>query len=667
MCGILMVLYFYTLSYIAIYYQNFNPKSRTPCTLIFEILKLYILLNNFFNRYHEEEMDNIGMGRKDSIFNPRASLKLISGFKEWVSCLIQGTTRRRSKGKLVLKDRKSVTSVFLTNSSQSQTGQRLSSFSEYASVSVSRTPQNAEESTSRVSQTRKRIVGRIINGQLESQNAEQSTNGVSQTRKRIVGQVTTGQLESSSSFKAAGRLRAESLDSSEQVLQSRRRVNGPTTDGRLEKDNSLKTSGRSRKKSSKKRPAPQPPGQPSGMNQENKLGRDRDINRRTDHAVQDYQRGSKYVTKTVKSTSLVSHSVPLKKKYKKKRRAPPPPAMLGTDESSIYAAVHKKDRRNVQDRNSNYDNLRFPSVRQRHTTIQGSEDHEHFSRRKRKPMHRQLRRMPNISTFVNSNSTFARSASDDSSSSRSISFSPDESEDEKYGLVKYSMDKAIDGESPGVNYLQYSGENSDVCLKISIQKTETNVVTVEEVSQPRTVRYTIEEDTSSSSELSDEPAPIVPVKLKAITAPPEPKHDPPDDSSASIEDGKEKSPDDSPASTEDSKDESKTIFDELKLAPPAKGTVKDFVQAFNMLATKGSENGSPPKNIQSFPTKWEFQNSKAFPSNQFLLPIAEESVNETSEQDGNVSVDEDTFRDKRKRNSSEDRHHLKHRLQNKGN
>ncbi|KAG8178906.1 hypothetical protein JTE90_017603 [Oedothorax gibbosus] len=621
--------------------------------------------------YDKNEMDKIHMGRKDSIFNP--SFKLITGFKDWVSCLIQGTTRHRSKGKLVLKDRKSITSVFLSNNPQSLTGQRLSSFSEYASVSIARAPNNEEDAAvyrTRVEESAgmakaraeeaddrvHRVKTGSADGAYQTQTRVEALNDrVAQNWRRVYGTMTRGQLESGSSLKAASQTRGELFEESGQVFHSEKGSEERMTTS-LKSGNSLQTSSRSRKKSSKKRPAPQPPAPSSGMGQENKQGKDRDINRRSDH---EYQRGGRYVTKTVKSTSVISHSVPIKKKYKK-RRAPPPPKQTNNpfdadDASTIYAAVNKKERRKAHNRkgNCNYDNLYFPSVGQRNTGsfMRGMDDQEpgYFSNHKHKPVHRQLQRMPNISSFVNYGPAFNRSDLEDSSSSGSISFSPDDSEDEKYGLVKYAMGKK--GESPATtstNYLQYGGENNDVCLKISIQKTETNVVTVQEVSPPRTVRYTIEEDTSSSSELSDEP-PIVPVKLKAITAAPVTKQE---------------LPDDSPTSTEENKEESKTIFDDLKLKPPVKGSVKDFVQAFNMLATKGSdagENGSPAKNIQSFPTKWEFQNNHAYQNNQFLLPIAEESVNETSEQDGNVSVEESTSSSEQKR----DKHNTKRRSQNK--
>ncbi|GFY60078.1 ranBP-type and C3HC4-type zinc finger-containing protein 1 [Trichonephila inaurata madagascariensis] len=464
--------------------------------------------------------DEFRMARKESIFNPRSSLSFINGFKEWVSCLVLGTNRRKSNRKLVLKDRKSVTSVFLSNNSQSLTGQRLSSFSEYASISISKGSQKSSQSLTR-----------------------SSGNSISASN------------------------------------------HAPVT----------------KKKSRKKRPAPLPPIQYNGA---------------IDSNSEDHRRGRL---------------------------------------SNGRMIIHR--------RNSN--DWEVPGTSSKISKHRTNQKH--------------LKRGPHISAYANSKNSLVGSDSEDSSSG-SISFSPNESGDDKYGLVNYRAMKVIDGideetSMPGSSsYVQYSSDNSDVCLKISIQKTETNVVTVEEVPAPHTVHYTIEED-SSSSELSDEP-PVIPVKIKSIDAP--------------HQESKANSTDSSIISTEENSDQSKTIFEELKLKPPVKGSVKDFVNAFNMLASISNglgqqapkqitdapkpqdsrvNSGAPaPKNIQSFPTNWEFQNNKAanlaFSSSQFLLPIAEESLNETSEHDGNVEEsnanNSGSTKLKNKKNVTSDHRHLKY-------
>ncbi|GFR08589.1 ranBP-type and C3HC4-type zinc finger-containing protein 1 [Trichonephila clavata] len=553
--------------------------------------------------------DEFRMARKESIFNPRTSLNFINGFKEWVSCLVLGTNRRKSNRKLVLKDRKSVTSVFLSNNSQSLTGQRLSSFSEYASISISKGSQKSNQSLTRPS-------GNSVN----------ASNHASVTKK----------------------------------------------------------------KSRKKRPAPLPPIQYNGAIDSNSEDsrRNRLSNGISDVALcrrdsQRDRRNNKIISKTVKSTSSVSHAVPVKKRYKK-RRAPPPPAVLATAGSAIYATVIKKDSNSQNNASSLKLNDFAHPVKHCHHRIhrRNSNDWEVPGTSSKVSKHRtsqkHLKKGPHISAYVNSKNSLVGSDSEDSSSG-SISFSPNESGDDKYGLVNYRAMKVIDGVEGEASiprsssYVQYSSDNSDVCLKISIQKTETNVVTVEEVPAPRTVHYTIEED-SSSSELSDEP-PVIPVKIKSIEAP--------------HQESKANSTDSSTVSTEENSDQSKTIFEELKLKPPVKGSVKDFVNAFNMLASQSNSlpqipnqitnapkpqdshvnsGASGSKNIQSFPTKWEFQNNKAanlvFSSSQFLLPIAEESLNETSEHDGNVEEsnanNSGSSKLKNKKNITPDHKHLKY-------
>ncbi|GFS81130.1 ranBP-type and C3HC4-type zinc finger-containing protein 1 [Nephila pilipes] len=561
-------------------------------------------------KYHDDEFR---MARKDSIFNPRSSLSFINGFKEWVSCLVLGTSRRKSNRKLVLKDRKSVTSVFLSNNSQSVTGQRLSSFSEYASISISK-----------------------------------------------------------GSHKSSQSLTRQTSDSANIPNHE------PVT----------------KRKSRKKRPAPLPPIQYNrgidSNSEEHRWNRlsngtiDVALNRRDS---QRDRRSNKIVSKTVKSTNSVTHSIPVKKRYKK-RRAPPPPAVLTTTGSAIYATVIKKDTKNAQNGVPNLKSNEFAVHPVKHT-------HHRIHRRnsdewdvpgtsskisKHRTNKKHLKKVPHLSSYATSKNSLVGSDLEDSSSG-SISFSPNESGDDKYGLVNYRAMKVIDGIDGDTSiprsssYVQYSSDNSDVCLKISIQKTETNVVTVEEVPAPHTARYTIEEDTSSS-ELSDEP-PVIPLKIKSIDAP--------------HQELKANSTDSSTVSTEENGEQSKTIFEELKLKPPVKGSVKDFVHAFNMLASKSNGLGqqvpkqitndpvpkdtsnnsgvlSSSKNIQSFPTKWEFQNNKAanlaFSSSQFLLPIAEESLNETSEHDGNVEESKGNHSDlrklKNKKNVISDHKHLKY-------
>ncbi|GIX79717.1 ranBP-type and C3HC4-type zinc finger-containing protein 1 [Caerostris extrusa] len=293
------------------------------------------------------------------------------------------------------------------------------------------------------------------------------------------------------------------------------------------------------------------------------------------------RRSNKVVSKTVKSTTGVAYSAPIQKRYKK-RKAPPPPTMMATVSSAIYASVCKKDSKNIQNgiASSKYNDFKDSSVKQKHNRIQRKNSNEwnYQSSTSKASKHRstrkQLRRLSQLSDYTNSKTNYLGSGSNDSSSG-SILFSPDESSDEKYGLVNYKAIKTMDGIDKETsvprssNFVQYAGDNSDVCLKISIQKTETNVVTVEEVPASHTVHYTIEEDTSSS-ELSDEP-PAIPVKIKAIDAVPE---------------SKTNSTDSSVTSTEESGEKSNTVFDELKIKPPVKGSVKDFVYAFNMLAAK---------------------------------------------------------------------------------
>ncbi|GIX79715.1 ranBP-type and C3HC4-type zinc finger-containing protein 1 [Caerostris extrusa] len=52
-----------------------------------------------YPRYRDNEFGEMTMTRKESMFNPRSSLRFINGFKEWVSCLVLGTNRRKSKKK----------------------------------------------------------------------------------------------------------------------------------------------------------------------------------------------------------------------------------------------------------------------------------------------------------------------------------------------------------------------------------------------------------------------------------------------------------------------------------------------------------------------------------------------------------------------------------------
>ncbi|GIY62366.1 ranBP-type and C3HC4-type zinc finger-containing protein 1 [Caerostris darwini] len=558
-----------------------------------------------YPRYRDNEFGEMAMTRKESMFNPRSSLRFINGFKEWVSCLVLGTNRRKSKRKLVLQDRKSVTSVFLSNNSQSLTGQRLSSFSEYASVSISKSSQKSGQSYNK-----------------QSGNSSDNAIHIQQLKK----------------------------------------------------------------KSRKKRPAPLPPIQYNMT--VNKNREEQKLNRLSNGSIdgverrdsQKDRRSNKVVSKTVKSTTGVAYSAPIQKRYKK-RKAPPPPTMMATVSSAIYASVCKKDSKNIQNgiANSKYNDFNDSSVKQKHNRIQRKNSNEwnYQSSTSKASKHRstrkQLRRLSQLSDYTNSKTNYLGSGSNDSSSG-SILFSPDESSDEKYGLVNYKAIKTMDGIDKETsvprssNFVQYASDNSDVCLKISIQKTETNVVTVEEVPASHTVHYTIEEDTSSS-ELSDEP-PAIPVKIKAIDAAPE---------------SKTTSTDSPVTSTEESGEKSNTVFDELKIKPPVKGSVKDFVYAFNMLAAKSNGLGSQPpkvtvseakppntsasssassssKNIQSFPTKWEFQNNKAvnlgFSSSQLLLPIAEESLNETSEHDGNTeeSIARQSGSKKNKKTSPNDKH-----------
>ncbi|KAF8786515.1 RanBP-type and C3HC4-type zinc like protein [Argiope bruennichi] len=536
-----------------------------------------------YPNHDAREYSDLSISRKESIFNPRTSLRFMNGFKEWVSCLLLGTNRRKSSRKLVLKDRKSVTSVFLSNNSQSLTGQRLSSFSEYASISISKGSQKNESSNSKQS--------------------------------------------------------GKSLENANHVPELK-------------------------KKSRKKRPAPLPPieyKKTSAINGDEQTpkrlsnGSINSVERRD--SKKERNKNTKIISKTVKSTSGVSYSVPVQKRYKK-RRAPPPPIALSTTNSAIYASVRKKDSRNFQNGAvCKYNDYNLPSVSSKHAKVQRKNSNEwnypetsKVSRHRK--THKHLKRRPHVSDYDNVKNN--RGSESDDSSSGSITFSPEDSSDDKYGLVNYKAMKAIDGIDEDTSmarsssFVQYSSDNSDVCLKISIQKTETNVVTVEEISAPHTVCYTIEEDTSSS-ELTDEP-PEIPLKMKAIDM---------------LQESKANSTDSSLASTEDSGEKSKTVFDELKMKPPTKGSVKEFVHAFNMLAAKSNglsvENSVPKqkivgngpsdsksnsimpstsKNIQSFPTKWEFQNNKPqnliYSSNQLLLPIAEESINETSEHDGNI-------------------------------
>ncbi|CAL1290893.1 unnamed protein product [Larinioides sclopetarius] len=537
-----------------------------------------------YPNHDARDYSDMSISRKESIFTPRTSLRFMNGFKEWVSCLLLGTNRRKSNRKLVLKDRKSVTSVFLSNNSQSLTGQRLSSFSEYASISISRGSQKNGMSNSK-----------------QSGNSLENANHVPEIKK---------------------------------------------------------------KKSRKKRPAPLPPieyKKTSAINGEEQIpkrlsnGSINSVERRD--SKRDRNRNTKIVSKTVKSTSGVSYSVPVQKKYKK-RRAPPPPTVLSTTNSAIYASVRKKDSRNFQNGAiCKYNDYNLPSVSSKYTKVQRKNSNEwnypetSSKASRHKKTHKHLKRRSHISDYDNVKNN--RGSDSEESTSGSITFSPEDSSDDKYGLVNYKAIKAIDGidEDASIprssSFVQYSSDNSDVCLKISIQKTETNVVTVEEIPAPHTVRYTIEEDTSSS-ELSDEP-PEIPVKMKAIDM---------------LQESKANSTDSSLASAEDNGEKSKTVFDELQMKPPTKGSVKEFVHAFNMLAAKSNGlsvensvpkqkvNGNRPsdspgtsavpstsKNIQSFPTKWEFQNNKpqnlVYSSNQLLLPIAEE-LNETSEHDGNA-------------------------------
>ncbi|XP_035220075.1 uncharacterized protein LOC118193137 isoform X2 [Stegodyphus dumicola] len=550
--------------------------------------------------YPEDDFCASNFNRKHSLSNPRSSLRLISDFKDWVSCLVLGTNRHKQKNKIVLKDRKSLTSIFLSHNSQSLTGQRLSSFSEYASINVCKVPKPELKPKS---------------------------------------------------VKDLGNSSESSLQSRQQKCRSR-----------------------------KKRPAPLPPIQHSdsstcdhSQNSHVVTGKSRNDTVVKAGIPKEKENRNQIGFKIVRNNSIRSHGT--LRRRRKKRRAPLPPPLSNVTNLNIASAARsesEKEHKNlnyldmVPDSNSN-DKLRLKrSEKLRHAKqiLKELEDEEfclsnpRLKKAKRKVLSRQeLKNLSSTSIDIESK---GNSETDDAqiSTSRSISFSEEGSEEEKYGLVKYGMMKHLNSSEKGSslsnssNFLQYSNDNSDICLKISIQKTETNVVTVEEVSAPRTVTYTIEED-SSSSELSEEPV-VLDIGKKLIKDNQESKHNLTDSSSVS---------------TEEASDKSKTIFEELQIKPPVKGTVKDFVQAFNMLATKSagevgdrrlpgqSANGKSQNNsletnrtktdikaIQSFPTNWEYQTDKAagqgYTSSQFLLPIAEESHNEASEHDGSISVDD---------------------------
>lgn len=568
--------------------------------------------------------------RRDAIFNYRPNINFISslhGIKEWVTCLVLGTNRRKQKSKIIFKDKKSVTNVIFAQSSQSLTGQRLSSFADYATVTVNRSGKENMPVTE--DENIKEIDDHNGNVQHVDNNVEENN------------------------------LQTKNIKENGHHDKATETINKKMT---VQNSTQTKTSRK------KKRPAPLPPTQYTGTNHNsNKTnGNPGTSNKGTTSILKtSKERETQTRYKVVRTSSFRIHATP-KKHRRKKRQAPPPPSPVkkvsGAEKNISTATALNSFPGSSKDEVKEKPNYQKIALVEQNISLPKPKS----KKSRHKILHQHVRHGAYVNGYSDSGE---ESGSEDSkNSSNSLSFSEDDSDDEKYGLVKYGLVNKISQSETSLNfpstsnYVQYVGESSDVCLKISIQKTETNVVTVEEVSTPcSTTHYTIEED-SSSSDLSDVPdVPIVKGPEKKSIAYEEP------------EEPKINSADSSPVSAvEENGDQSKTIFEELQMKPPVKGSVKDFVNAFNMLAatknypvpeskkltddnlspTKIQNNLTEPqpediknkqKDLQSIPTKWEYQNktsSLGYNINKHLLPIAEESHNEASEHDGNISPDE---------------------------
>ncbi|XP_015921199.2 uncharacterized protein [Parasteatoda tepidariorum] len=481
-------------------------------------------------RYAENSPERFQIRRKDSFFN---SLRVIYDLKEWVSCLVMGTNRRRPKKKVVFEDKKSVASFYFargSRDSQSITGERLSSFAEYASINVAK-----------------------------------SSN---QIKKSNVG-------------------------------------NGSSTQFR---------------KSRKKRPAPLPPIPEKNFHSLKN-------NYLRNEVISENRNG--ITTKPSKSAGVISQSVHIKRKHKK-RKAPSPP--LG-ESSSILSGIGSVLSL-IEHAKVSQDNLKRTQKDHRPKNKQKNEKVPKYPANTASKM--------NKKRFIPRNYNQNSATDSDSEHSGQVSSSLS-SADESDEIVRYNKTKAKKGSvQRSSSFMKYAGTEDDVCVKISIQKTQTNVVTVEELPTSSTVHYTIEE--SSSSDLSEEEPEIVAPKAYAVKAQQESKFNSSDSSFDEVNDGSKR-----------------TIFEELQLKSPEKSSVKEFIQAFNMLADKGStsyvkqiSNGhtanfgitdqnisnyknSTSKTSQSVPTKWEYQNNNnkinnfSYSANQILLPIEEESLNELPE------------------------------------
>lgn len=263
----------------------------------------------------------------------------------------------------------------------------------------------------------------------------------------------------------------------------------------------------------------------------------------------------------------------------------------------------------------------------------------------------------NLSRLMDSIDFFDKSSNSESENSESqrasISLSADESEEEPLkwissGIISYQNSD----ESRNSNSVVDHSKPGDVCLKISIQKTETNVMTVERMTPPKDIQQNNDYQ-SSLSETSDDD--------NNIAA----------NESVTIEQVKSSSSEelDEEQKLEDTSKSNKT---KVKLQP--KNSVKSLVQAFNMLAEKNvsgenrnSKMGKPLiyvsqdkaeglpgtmkqgnratlGDLQSFPTTWQYQTNTAANychlNNHHLMPIAEESHTEVSEQDAHSSAEE---------------------------
>lgn len=566
--------------------RKIEEKNPEPCVIDDERHPVLRPVNRTYEEFSTDNFPRFNTFRKESFFGPRPSINLISGFKEWVTCLVLGTNRRKRNSKIIFKDRKAVTSVFITKNSQSLTGQRLSSFADYASVTFKRASKKDIEETK-------------------------------------------------------------------------------DTANEKEDNTSPQNNSQPKAKSRKKRPAPLPPIQyPGTLNNDKTIEtgivvKSDNVNNKSESSKEREKR-----FKVVRSSSIRLYATPHRRR-RKKRKAPPPPPITNTVGSDKTSKTIPKPICISSNNIDNTFNKKDERLKQTKSVLDVEKQELGLSNSKSKKIrHKAVYQHVKNGSIVDNYSDSGQESGSDASknSSNSISFSEDDSDDDKYGLVKYGLINQINSSESSFNmpstsnFVQYAGDSSDVCLKISIQKTETNVVTVEEVSSPlSTTHYTIEEE-SSSSELSDIPV-IKDTGKKAITYQ-EPKPNSTDSSSIST--------------VEETGEKSKTIFEELQMKPPTKGSVKDFVNAFNMLSAKSTNpypvverrnsNGSgvsvpkiqtpeesvevinKPKDTQSIPTKWQYQNNKTpnivYASNKFLLPIAEESHNETSEHDGNVSVDD---------------------------